>query len=440
MDQEQTLSDRALLKLLDSDEDVSFLTPEEKQRMVKLGLSVQTQEPLPNPDRGGPKSPSVMDERGFLDRAVDYLPAALSSVGGFAGGTKRTAPGMGLAALGAAGGEGLRQAIRAAQGRMDEVPDSPVGQLERMGTAAAVGAGTELGGRAVIGGLSRLAPKFMRIALGAQTPVRKGFPDVDLERAALDARAIPGSAASLARVQRAGEQGAASLRNDLKVADIASGNAPVATYDDAVSVLRRRVPDARMAARGGAPNELNAVKEGARKVSGMKSRPLNAEEAFVAKQAHQKAAAATYKAAAGAEGEAGAEVSGDLAAGIVAALKARQPEIAAKLLKQQESMALTRAMENAQPRTPLLRNVMAGVGGAGAGATVLGATGDPLSALAAAATVPTVTHLMTSPGSLARMGITSEAASRAMQSAGARLPDALVRKQLMELILGGNRQ
>lgn len=432
--EQDRLSDQALLRLLDSDEDVSFLTPEEKQRMVALA------KPASPADRGGPPSPSVMDERGIVDRAVDYLPAALSTVGGFVGGTKRTVPGMALAGLGAAGGEGLRQTIRSLQGRSSEVPDTMEGQLERMGTAAAVGAATEGGGRAVIGGLSRLAPKFMRSALGAQTPVRKGFPDVDLERAALDAKAIPGSARSMARVQRAGEQGAAELRNDLKVADIASGNAPVATYDDAVSVLRRRVPDARMAARGGAPEELNAVRTGARKVQGMKSRPLNAEESFVAKQAHQKAAAATYKAQAGAEGEAGAEVSGDLAAGIVNALRSRHPEIAAKLLKQQESMALTRAMENAQPRTPLLRNVMAGVGGAGTGAAVLGATGDPMAALASAVAVPAATHLMTSPGSLARMGITSDVAARAMQSTGARLPDAMLRKQLMELILGSTKQ
>ena len=392
-----------------------------------------------SPDAGGPPSPSVMDERGMVDRAVDYLPAALSSVMGYAGGTKRTAPGMALAGLGAAGGEGMRQAIRSVQGRQDEVPDTTTGQLQRMGTAAAVGAVMEGGGRAVIGGLRRLAPAFMRSALGAQTPVRKSFPDVDLERAALNARAIPGSARSLSRVQQAGEQGAATLRNDLKVADIASGNAPVATYDDAVSVLRRRVPDARMAARGGATDELTAVEEGVRKVEGMKTRALNAEESFVAKQAHQKAAAATYKAAAGAEGEAGAEVSGDLAQGIVAALKTKHPEIAAQLLKQQESMALTRAMENAQPRTPLLRNVMAGAAGAGTGMTVLGATGNPVAALAAGVAVPAVTHLMTSPGSLARMGLASDTASQVMQTIGARVPDALVRKQLMDLILGSQQ-
>lgn len=390
------------------------------------------------PDAGGPPSSSVMDDRGILDRAVDHLPAALSSVMGFAGGTRRTAPGMALAGLGAAGGEGLRQTIRSLQGRTGEVPDTTGGQLTRMGTAAAVGAGTEGGGRAVIGGLRRMAPSFMRSALGAQTSVRKGFPDVNLEQAALDARAIPGSARSLARVQQAGEQGAATLRNDLKVADIASGNAPVATYDDAVSVLRRRVPDARMAARGGAPDELNAVKAGVRKVEGMKTRPLNAEESFVAKQAHQKSAAATYKAAAGAEGEAGAEVSGDLAAGIVAALKAAHPEI--DFLKQQESMALTRAMENAQPRTPLLRNIMAGAAGVGAGAGVYGATGDPASALLAATGGPMAMHMLTSPGSLARMGITSAAGARIMQSAGMRLPDEMVRKQLLDLVLGSNQK
>lgn len=433
--EQDRLSDAALLKLLDSDDDLSILTPEEKQRMVSLAST----RPPPGGD-GGPPSPSVMDERGIMDRAVDHLPAALSAFGGFVGGTTRTLPGVALSGLGAAGGEGIRQTVRALQGRTDEYPPTPEGQLSRIGAAGAVGAGTELGGRGVIGGLKRMAPIFMRAAFGAQTPVRKGFPDVDLERAALDARAIPGNARSLDRVQQAGEQGAASLRNDLRVVDIASGNAPVATHADAVSVLRQRAPDARMAARGGAPEELNAVRGGLRRVAGMRRRPLNAEESFVAKQAHQKTAAATYKAAAGAEGEAGAEVSGDIALGIVNALKAGHPEIAAKLIKQQEAMALTRAMENAQPRTPLMRNIVANTAGAGAGLTVLGTTGSPLAALTAGVAVPAVTHLLSSPGSLARLGITSDAAAQAMQSTGARLPDALVRKQLLELILGSNQQ
>ena len=425
--EQDRLSDQALLKLLDSDNDVSFLTPEEKRRMVALAT--------PKSD-GGPREPSVMDERGMIDKAVDYLPAALSSVMGFAGGTKRTAPGAALAGLGAAGGEGLRQTVRAMQGRTDEYPDTAAGQLRRMGESGAVGATTELGGRAVIGGLKRLAPSFMRSAFGAQTQVRKAFPNVDLERAALDARAIPGSARSMNAVQQAGEQGAATLRNDLKVIDIASGNAPVASHADAVSVLRRRAPDARMGARGGAPAELNAVKEGLRQVRDMRGRPLNAEETFVAKQAHQRAGAAAQRSQAGAEAEAGAEVSSDIGQGLVAALKAKHPEIAAQLNSQQGLMALERAMANAQARTPLLRTIASNTAGAGAGAAIYGATGDPLSALLAAAAVPAVTHAVTSPASLARMGITSDAGARMMQSAGARIPDALLRKQLLELLSG----
>lgn len=430
-DEQKALSDQTLLSLYESNEDLSLLTPDERKRLLKLT------EPA---DVGGPPSPSVMDERGLLDKAVDYLPAVLSSIGGYAGGTKRTVPGMALSGLGAAGGEGLRQTVRALQGRTREVPDTLSGQAQRMGTAAAAGAGTEGVGRGVIGGLTRIAKPLMRGAFGAQTTVRKGFPDVDLEEAALTARAVPGNAQSLKRIQQAGEQGAASLRNDLKVIDLASSNAPVATYDDAVSVLRNRVPDARMAARGGAPEELAAVKEGLGKVRGMRTRPLNAEESFVAKQAHQKSAAAAYKAPTGAAGEYGAEVSGDLAQGIVAALKAGHPEIAEKLLKQQESMALTRAMENAAPRTPLLRNILSTTAGAGTGAAVMGATGNPLAAVTAGAAVPAMTHLLSSPGSLARLGIGSRAGAEAMQSAGARIPDALLRKQLLELLSGAYQQ
>ena len=429
MDQEQQASDGALMQMFDSGEDVSFLTPAEKQRMVALASQRLEGD-------GGPPSPSVMDERGMVDRAVDYLPAALSTGRGFLGGTKRTAPGAALAGLGGAGGEGLRQTVRAMQGRTDEYPDTAAGQLRRMGESGAVGAATELGGRAVIGGLKRLAPSFMRSAFGAQTQVRKAFPNVDLERAALDARAIPGSARSMSAVQQAGEQGAATLRNDLKVIDIASGNAPVASHADAVSVLRRRAPDARMGARGGAPAELNAVKEGLRQVRDMRGRPLNAEETFVAKQAHQRAGAAAQRSQAGAEAEAGAEVSSDIGQGLVAALKAKHPEIAAQLNSQQGLMALERAMANAQTRGPLLRMILGNTAGAGAGAMTYGATGDVATALVAGAAVPAATHLLTSPASLARMGITSDVASRAMHSAGARIPDALLRKQLLELLSG----
>ena len=414
--------------VLRSEKDFDFpsdATQEEKDEFLQN---------LPPVRLGGPPEPSVMDQRNWLDKSVDYLPGALGALGGYAGGTKRTVPGATLAALSQAGGEGLRQTVRAMQGRTDEYPETVSGRVARMAEAGALGGSMELGGRGIIGGLKWLAPRMMRGALGAQTPVRKSFPDVNLEQAALDINAIPGSARSLERVQQEGVEGAARLRNDLRAIDIASGNAPVATYDDAVSVLRGRAPDARMAARGGATEELEAVKAGVRKVTGMRSRPLNAEETFVAKQAHQRAAQAAYRAKAGASAEAGAEVSSDLAQGIVAALRSKHPEIAASLLKQQESMALTRAMENAQPRTSLLRNIIGTAGGAGAAAAMYGATGDALSAIATGVAVPTLTNLVSSPASLARMGITSKYGAQAMQSVGARIPDAVLRKQLQDAI------
>jgi hypothetical protein len=224
----------------------------------------------------GPPEPSVMDERGIVDKAADFLPSIGGAVTGFLSRAKGTPVGAIASGAGAAVGELGRQGIRLVQGRGDEVPDTLPDALKRAGKIGLMNAAQEAGGRMVIGGLSRVAPKFMRGALGAQTQVRKDFPDVDLDQAAVNARVIPGSAKSLRKVEQTGAQHAARVRNNLRVEDIKSGNAPVAGYDDAVSELRKRAPDARMAARGGATDELEAVKGGVRKVQGMKSRPLNA--------------------------------------------------------------------------------------------------------------------------------------------------------------------
>ncbi|MDP3703683.1 MAG: hypothetical protein Q8R78_04790 [Candidatus Omnitrophota bacterium] len=137
------------------------------------------------PERGGPPSPSVMDERGMLDKAVDFLPAALSTAGSLVGGSRKTIPGMALAGLGAAGGEGMRQTVRSLQGRPEQVPDTAGGQVARMAEAGAVGAGVEGGGRGIVAGLGRFAPAAMDAALGAQKVVRRNYPTVDLKRVAL---------------------------------------------------------------------------------------------------------------------------------------------------------------------------------------------------------------------------------------------------------------
>jgi hypothetical protein len=387
----------------------------------------------------GPPEPSVMDERGIVDKAADFLPSIGGAVTGFLSRAKGTPVGAIASGAGAAVGELGRQGIRLAQGRGDEVPDTLPDALKRAGKIGLMNAAQEAGGRMVIGGLSRVAPKFMRGALGAQTQVRKDFPDVDLDQAAVNARVIPGSAKSLRKVEQTGAQHAARVRNNLRVEDIKSGNAPVAGYDDAVSELRKRAPDARMAARGGATDELEAVRGGVRKVQGMKSRPLNAEETFVSKQGHQKTAAAAYRAKPGAEGEFGAEVSDDIARGLNAPLRNKFPQYAEDMQKAQEMIALERALFNAAPRTSLLRDSMGGAAGAGAGLATLGATGDPLTSAAMGIGTVLANRALTGTGALGRYALAADGMSKVMQGPGARVPDAITRQMLLELLMGNGQ-
>ena len=99
-----------------------------------------------SPDAGGPPVSSVMDERGFVDRAVDFLPAIAGTVASLGGATKRTLPGMAISGAAGAAGELGRQGIRLAQGRGREVPDTLGAALMRAGTEGAVQSGAEVGG------------------------------------------------------------------------------------------------------------------------------------------------------------------------------------------------------------------------------------------------------------------------------------------------------
>jgi hypothetical protein len=427
MPQEQgrALRDDELLTLFNSSADLSLLSQEERLRLVKIT----------DPVIGNPAdSPSVMNDRSITDRVIDHLPSIGGALGGFIGKT----PVAGTVAAGAmgAGGEIARQVIRAGQGRLNEIGNSAEEGIARVGAAGALNAGQEAGGRAVMGGLRRIAPVFMRNALGAQTQVRKDFPDVDIDAAAIRERVVPGTKSAFRKVSERGAQHAATARNNLRVEDISSGNAPVVGYDDAVSELRKRVPDARMAARGGESAQLDAVKGGVRKLQGLKRRPLNAEESFVSKQSHQDAAKAAYAAKIGARGDADAAVSGSIAQGMNAKLKEQFPQHAPDMQKAQEMIALERALFNAAPRTSLLRNAMAGAAGAGSAATVYGVSGDMGSAALAGAAVPLAVGALTSPSAMGRYGIAADMASQAMQGPGARIPDALVRQQLLELLMG----
>ena len=139
-----------------------------------MARALATLPPADTSDQG-PPSPSVMDERGFADKAIDWLPSVAGTIGGWvspSGKAKRAATGkgdlVGAAASGgmAAIGELGRQAMRLAQGRGDEVPDTPGDALLRVGRVGLANAAQEAGGRKLVAGLTKIAPKLMGAALG----------------------------------------------------------------------------------------------------------------------------------------------------------------------------------------------------------------------------------------------------------------------------------
>lgn len=393
--------------------------------------------------RGGIPERSLIGDRTWGDTAIDALPALVGTAAGFYGGTKLTPSGVALSAAGTAAGEAARQGIRYAQGRTQEYPATAQDAALRIAEAGAIGAGSEIGGRKVISGLKWIAPKLMRSALGAQTEVRKAFPGINLDQAAVDARLIPGSARSLARIERMGEEGAQNVRARLRTIDAASGNAPVAGYDDAVERLRGTVShspvrDARMMARTARPERLEAIQQIMRDLRPMKGRPVGAEETYLGAREHLKFANEALRAKAGATGSAQSEAAQEVGLSLSQTLKKAHPEMGNALRKQQELIALERAMFNAQPRTPLLRNVLAASAGGATGAGVMAGGGDPLTAIAAGVLPMIATHAVSAPGALARYGIAADLASRTLRHPLSRIPEALLRKQLLQALLGEN--
>jgi hypothetical protein len=396
----------------------------------------------PDADAGGPPSESVMDERGMIDKAVDYLPSVMGTIGGYAGGTKRTPTGAALSGISAAGGEGIRQTVRAAQGRMDEVPDTTGGQLARIGKVGALNAAGEVGGRyagrKIIEGLRAIAPAAMHSALGAQTAVRKAFKNVDLDQVALrEGAVVPRDAP---RIASEAAQSAVALRDNLR----AAGNAPVTGYDDAVSELRKLVPDARAAARGGSPEQLAAVKETLRELRGLKQRPLNAEETYVAKRAWQDKAKSAYRAQPGARAAVDPEVSKRVAQGMNATLKTANPQYAKDALRQQEMIALERALFNAAPRTSVLRDALGTAAATASGVGAGMATGNPLAGLGAGAATLIANRLTTSPTALSRFGLAANRMAPVLNSgtgtAIRRTIDPAIRQSLLALLMGDYQQ
>jgi hypothetical protein len=130
---------------------------------------------------------------------VDALPSIGGTVMSLAGGSRALPTGMALGALGGAAGEGVRQVVRAVQGKWDQVPASVTDQIKEMGSAALAQGGLEAVGRGLstvakpVGkGLYYLATRpsaALRKDYGLKNLINQGFDDKILPNRFGEARA-----------------------------------------------------------------------------------------------------------------------------------------------------------------------------------------------------------------------------------------------------------
>lgn len=124
-----------------------------------VGFTIDKPNDIPPPPSGftidKPQKPSLLDRLGEYMKQGSYLPTAGAVVGGVAG--SELGPGaMGTAALGASGGEAIRQLIARAQGKPS--PQTSLEAAKGIGMQGALGAAGEGGGQ-ILGKLGKMAFK-----------------------------------------------------------------------------------------------------------------------------------------------------------------------------------------------------------------------------------------------------------------------------------------
>lgn len=361
---------------------------------------------------GGPPSPSVMDERGILDRAVDHLPAVGGTLGGIFGG-KKTLTGAAASGGGAILGEGARQLIRLAQGRGEEVPDTPTDSLLRMAKIGGLNAAQEAGGRILIDGLTQIPRKIMNAATGAQKALRQKYPTIDIDEVAIREGAVMGSPRSTARIRGESTAANAAIQPAGKAAEVQGKNVVEADVLGDLQALRDRFVRARM------PDKVAALDDYIAEIKAQYQGGIPTSDALIRNQELQATASSALpsspdprragieKRAAGAESK-----------GVTRTLHdpQRSPGVGPTLERAQEMKALKQAMENV-PR-PRLASV----------------TDAPLYALRRTAA---------SPPMLSRYAIAADRMGQMAQTplgASGRIPDEMVRRLLEELLIGQEQE
>ena len=130
---------------------------------------------------------------------VDALPSILGTGFSLAGGSKALPTGMLLSALGGAAGEGVRQVVRSAQGKWDQVPATMGDRVKAMGREAVGQGGLEGLGRGAAKivtpvakaayGLAMRPAKALQKEYGLRTLINQGFQDKVLPSALGEGRA-----------------------------------------------------------------------------------------------------------------------------------------------------------------------------------------------------------------------------------------------------------
>lgn len=304
----------------------------------------------------------------------ENLPTTMGAVFGLASGGLGLLPAAGMAALGGAGGAGYRQAARALQGRIRQVPETIPGQLAEMAGEGAGQAVAEAGGRGVAAGAKLLGRGLFGSAVPTSAPVRRQFPTVDVTETGLREGIPVGRAAADLAARRVADSRAMAGR--MLQERMARDPGLRVGRDDLARGLDRTL--SRIARQPANLTELDELARFEREFAQSHPERLTLDQVQGLKESGQEIADKAYRAV----DRHDRPSSTYLSANMDVAREARQilgqliPGLGPQNRRTQELSALTRALREAEHRRPGigLLDVAAGMG-VGTG------TGDPLTGL-----------------------------------------------------------
>lgn len=244
---------------------------------------------------------------------------------------------------------------------------------------------------------TKLAPKLMRNALGAQEGIRNKFPTVNLEQVAMREGAVPGATRSITAVSRASAAANQGIDEAARAAD-AAGAAPIQPRQ-IVTGFRRlydRAGQARL------PEDQAEIVKAAKDIGRRYRGGVSRADSVVAKQEWANRAKGTLQ---GAADPRTANVNKNIARAVTKGLTAAShadPGVSQALTRAQELMALDKAMTRTGRRTSILRDALAAAAGTTAGMV----SGGPAAALVTTPAAVALNRTLTSPQTLGRLSNT----------------------------------